>query len=151
MNNKHLYRSDEDIELPARIQPSLTEPTPQPSCVDKPAVIPPVFTVSKSVTEVFELDDTCIAPSKKTMLAGSKFGEVYEAQLNSLLYNDEERLDHSALMMITALSDIHTKTNRPMRLSSQSLRKKTPLVCAVLNRFFSTNHSVIRGISQQLA
>lgn len=153
MTTKHLYQPGEDITLTPRPIPTDT-PVEPPS--NTPVAVPAqepsqVFTLAKTAVETFPLDGTCIAPSRAVMLSGARFAKTYEEQLNALLYNDEEQLDHEALMLLTSLSDIHEKTQRPIRLISQSLRQKIPLVCTALNKFYRDNHAVLRGISQQLA
>lgn len=143
MNKKHLYSPNEDI--PITVKPSETEPAPA-SAVDTKT-----FTLSKQVKDVYSIDKTPLAPNPNTLLSVGQFERIYLHQLESLIYNDMERLDTGALMVITSLSDIVKATNRPIRLMSQAYRKKLPTLCKVLNQFYAENHKVIRGIAEQLS
>ena len=143
MNKKHLYSPNEDI--PITVKPSVTEPAPAPAAGIK------TFTLSKQVKDVYSIDKTPLAPNPTTLLSAGQFEHTYLKQLESLIYNDMERLDSGVLMTITSLSDIVKATNRPIRLMSQAYRKKLPTLCKVLNQFYVENHKVIRGIAEQLS
>lgn len=143
MNKKHLYSPNEDI--PITVKPPVTEPAPAPAAGIK------TFTLSKQVKDVYSIDKTPLAPNPNTLLSVGQFERIYLHQLESLIYNDMERLDTGALMVITSLSDIVKATNRPIRLMSQAYRKKLPTLCKVLNQFYAENHKVIRGIAEQLS
>lgn len=143
MSHKYLYAPGEDIAFCAK-PVALVEPVPTPSVVS-------VFTLSKDVRESFVIDGTALAPSKAVMVSVSRFEQSYKDQLSKLLYNDADKLDHHALMVLTSISDIVESSQRPIRLMSQAFHKKMPTLCKALNDFYQANHAVIRGISQQLS
>lgn len=143
MNKKHLYTPNEDI--PITVKQAVAEPAPAPAADIK------TFTLSKQVKDVYSIDKTPLAPNPNTLLSVGQFERIYLHQLESLIYNDMERLDTGALMVITSLSDIVKATNRPIRLMSQAYRKKLPTLCKVLNQFYAENHKIIRGIAEQLS
>ena len=103
MNKKHLYSPNEDI--PITVKPSVAEPAPALAADIK------TFTLSKQVKDVYSIDKTPLAPNPTTLLSAGLFEQTYLKQLESLIYNDMERLDSGALMTITSLSDIVKVTN----------------------------------------
>lgn len=138
MSKKHLDAEDEDISVNTR------------SVATNPNT-PQTFSLSKQAAEKFSLDKTPLAPHPTTLLSVGQFESTYLKQLESLIYNDQDRLDDDALRTIAAISDIVASTHRPIRLMSQAYRKKLPTLCKVLNQFYITHNEVIRSISQQLS
>lgn len=144
-----LYKSNEDIVLtPATVSVDNDPAPPTPPAPTKP--LTQFFTTGKVNAGKYMLDNGPLSPSRLAHLSGTKFEARYRQELDAILYNDLEQLDHVKLETITQLYAVVINTHRPIGLMSQGFRKKLPTICQVLNQFYHDNLTVISGIHQQL-
>lgn len=100
----------------------------------------------KHGSQIFNISNTPLTPSRTTMIGKGKLVDRYVKQLEGILFNNDSQLDPDGLLPLLMLQEMRNNGTKTVKIVCGNSKALTPMLAEGLTRFFKEHSSVISSM-----